>query len=92
MAVKQIKEGVESILKEDINKCKIKLPHHFKVELSYTNHWRAYKASFYPKMKQLSSTNVAFNVAFEFSGNSPSVKVGMRASSRQVGADDSLLR
>jgi D-amino peptidase len=60
LAVKEIKEGVESILKEDINKCKIKLPHHFKVELSYTNHWRAYKASFYPKMKQLSSTNVAF--------------------------------
>jgi D-amino peptidase len=60
LAVKQIKEGVESILKEDMSKCKINLPKHFKVELSYTNHWRAYKASFYPKMKQLSSTNVAF--------------------------------
>jgi len=60
LAIKQIKEGIESILKEDINKCKIKLPHHFKVELSYTNHWRAYKASFYPGMKQLSSTNVEF--------------------------------
>jgi D-amino peptidase len=60
LAVKQIKEGVESILKEDINKCKISLPHHFKVELSFRNHGKAYKASFYPGMKQLSSTNVVF--------------------------------
>ena len=60
LATKKIKEGVESILKGDINKCKVKLPDHFKIELSFKNHGRAYKASFYPKMKQLSSTNVVF--------------------------------
>jgi D-amino peptidase len=60
LATKKIKEGVEFVLKGDINKCKVKLPDHFKIELSFRNHGRAYKASFYPKMKQLSSTNVVF--------------------------------
>ncbi len=60
LAVKKIKEGVQSILKRDIDKCKIELPDHFKVELSFKNHVKAFKASFYPEMKQISSTNVVF--------------------------------
>ncbi len=60
LAVKKIKEGAESILKGDINKCKIKLPEHFKVELSFKNHVKAFKASFYPGMKQISSTALVF--------------------------------
>jgi len=60
LAVEKIKESVESILKEDIDKCKIKLPEHFKVELSFRNHTKAFKASFYPGMEQISSTNVVF--------------------------------
>ncbi|GAI13006.1 unnamed protein product, partial [marine sediment metagenome] len=51
LATKKIKEGVESILKGDINKCKIELPDHFKVKLSFKNHVKAFKASFYPGMK-----------------------------------------
>jgi len=57
---KKIKEGVESVLKGDINKCKIGLPGHFEMELSFRNHGRAYKASFYPGIKQVSSTNLVF--------------------------------
>jgi D-amino peptidase len=60
LAIKKIKEGVESALREDINKCKIELPKHFKVELSFKNHVQAFKISFYPGMKQISSTNVLF--------------------------------
>lgn len=60
LAVEKIKESVESILKGDIDKCKIKLPDHFKVKISYKKHVSAFKASFYPGMKQISSTNVVF--------------------------------
>ena len=60
LTVEKIKESVESILKGDIDKCKIKLPEHFKVKLSFRNHTKAFKASFYPGMEQISSTNVVF--------------------------------
>jgi len=60
LAIKKIKEGVKSILKGDINKCKIKLPDYFKMELSFKNHAKAFKTSFYPGVKQISSTNVVF--------------------------------
>ena len=60
LAVEKIKKSVESILKGDIDKCKIKLPEHFKVKLSYKKHVRAFKASFYPEMKQVSSTSLVF--------------------------------
>ena len=60
LAIKKIKEGVESVLKEDINKFKINLPKHFKMELSFKNHAKAFKTSFYPGVKQISSNNVVF--------------------------------
>jgi len=60
LAVEKIKEGVESVLKGDVDKCKIKLPERFEVELSFRNHGRAYKASFYPGIKQVSSTGLVF--------------------------------
>ncbi|MFW6149338.1 MAG: M55 family metallopeptidase [Atribacterota bacterium] len=60
LAIKKIKKGVELALREDINKCKINLPRHFKMELSFKNHAQAYKISFYPKVEQISPTNVIF--------------------------------
>ena len=60
LAVKKIKTEVESVLKGDINQCKIKLPSRFKVELSFKSHIKAFKSSFYPGMKQLSSTSIVF--------------------------------
>jgi len=60
LAVEKIKESVEAILKGDIDKCKIELPDHYKVKISFKNHVKAFKASFYPGMKQISSTNVIF--------------------------------
>lgn len=60
LAAKLTEEYVQTALNGDISKCKIELPKSFKVEISYVNHQRAYKASFYPGMKQISPTNVVF--------------------------------
>ena len=60
LAFNNIKEAVEASLKGDMNKCRIALPELFKVELSFTEHSKAYKASFYPDMKKVSATNVMF--------------------------------
>jgi len=60
LAVEKIKESVELTLKGNIDKCKIELPEHFKVKLSYKKHINAFKVSFYPGMEQISSTNLVF--------------------------------
>ncbi len=60
LAIKKIKEGVESVLREDMNQCKITLPEYFEMELSFRDHAKAFKMSFYPGMRQISSTNVVF--------------------------------
>lgn len=60
LATKLTAEYVQSALKGDLSKCKLTLPKSFKVEISYVNHYNAYKASFYPGMKQVSPTNVIF--------------------------------
>ncbi|MGE5473914.1 MAG: M55 family metallopeptidase [Ignavibacteriales bacterium] len=57
----RIKEGVKESLKSDINKCKLELPEYFEVEISYKDHTKAYKSSFYPGMQQLSPTNLMFS-------------------------------
>lgn len=40
--------------------CKLELPNAFKVEISYVNHIKAYKASFYPGIKRVSPANVVY--------------------------------
>lgn len=60
LAVERIREGVESILKGNIDQCQIKLPEHFQVKLSFKNHTKAFRASFYPGMEQISSTDLLF--------------------------------
>lgn len=60
LAFNQIKDAVETCLKGDLKGCIIPLPESFKVELSFVNHSKAYKASFYPNMKKLSATTVLF--------------------------------
>lgn len=60
LALERIEEEVFSILKGDFQNCQIKLPEHFKVELSFRRHIQAYRSSFYPGMKQLSSTDLLF--------------------------------
>jgi len=60
MAFDKIKHGVENILKSDFSCCSFKLPRKFDVEISYLNHTKAYKKSFYPGIIKKSSTNLYF--------------------------------
>ncbi|MGI6711432.1 MAG: M55 family metallopeptidase [Bacillota bacterium] len=60
IAVHLIETGVVQAFNNHIDKCKIELPEIFNVEISFVQHTHAYRASFYPGMKQLSSNNVVY--------------------------------
>jgi D-amino peptidase len=60
VAVEQMKKEVELALKGNLDLCNIKVPENFQVEISFAEHKKAYKASFYPGVKQLSAHGVAF--------------------------------
>jgi len=60
LALERIEEEVMSILKSDFRNCQIKLPEHFKIELSFRRHIQAYRSSFYPGIRQLSPTDLLF--------------------------------
>jgi D-amino peptidase len=60
LAADNIQSGVYTALKKDINRCINPLPEKFKVEISFKNHYKAYKASFYPGMRQISPNNIIF--------------------------------
>ena len=47
-AVKMIKEGVKEALSGDLSRHIIKLPDRFEIDIKFKNHYKAYKASFYP--------------------------------------------
>ena len=59
-ALIRIKEGVESALKRDLNIYQFSLPPYFKTELFFKNPALAYRASFYPGMRQVSPECVLF--------------------------------
>ena len=58
LAFDKIKQNVEDSLKGSIANCRIRLPEKFEVEVSFIDHKKAYRASFYPGIKKVSSTNV----------------------------------
>jgi D-amino peptidase len=60
LAIEQIKNRVEEILKAGYKDCFVKLPDSFKVEVGYLNHKYAYAASFYPGAKLISPMTIAF--------------------------------
>ena len=60
LAIKEIRREVEEALKDDLNKYMVELPRHFKLELSFKDHAKAFKASFYPGAERISSTCIAF--------------------------------
>ncbi len=60
LAVELTEKKVEETLKKNLDLCKIELPDTFEVEISYPKHAKAYKASFYPGMEQISPTTVLF--------------------------------
>lgn len=60
LAVELTEKKIEEILKSDLSLCKVELPDSFEVEIAYSKHIRAYKASFYPGMEQIEPTKVLF--------------------------------
>ena len=60
LAVKRIREGVETALKGNLELCKVILPKHFHMEIRYKEHSMAYRASFYPGATRVDSNVVAF--------------------------------
>lgn len=54
LSIKLIKQEVKNALMGDLEKCKIKLPEKFELELTFNQHTKAYRASFYPGMKLVS--------------------------------------
>jgi D-amino peptidase len=57
-AVELIKKGVEDSLKNNLKA--VPLPEKFNVEISYIQHTSAYRASFYPGVKQISPKAVSY--------------------------------
>lgn len=62
----QIKEGVRLALGGEMKACLLRLPEKFKVEISFIHHYQAYKASFYPGMKQVSPKKLLFETGDYF--------------------------
>ncbi|WP_195250855.1 M55 family metallopeptidase [Romboutsia sp. 1001713B170207_170306_H8] len=60
LALKNIKLGVKEALSGDLSRHLIKLPKHFKVEIKYKEHYKAFKASFYPNVKSVDSQTILF--------------------------------
>lgn len=48
LAIEKIRAGVETVLKGDVSRSRIRLPDHFSVEVRYKEHTKAYPASFFP--------------------------------------------
>lgn len=57
----KIRTVVEEAIRGDMAACNILLPDHFEVELNFQNHCKAYQASFYPGVKQVSPTIIQFS-------------------------------
>lgn len=68
LALKRIQEGVKEALSGDLKRHLIKLPEIFDVEIKFRQHFRAYKASFYPGVKQINSQTITFKTSdyYEF--------------------------
>lgn len=60
VAIEKIKRGVCEAMKGDLSKCLINLPENFKIQVCFSEHFNAYKASFYPGAKQISPCDVVF--------------------------------
>jgi len=68
LALKLIEDEVYNSLNTDLDKYKIELPKEFNIEIHFRQHYRAYKASFYPGVKQIDSQTISFktNDYYEF--------------------------
>ena len=62
-AVERIRDTVQEALGKDLNGYRVDLPAHFRVEVSFVKHSRAYRASFFPGMKQTTDQELVYESA-----------------------------
>jgi len=60
VACRAIREGAARALSGDLAACRIELPDRFDVEIAYKDHWRAYRASFFPGARAKGMTSIVF--------------------------------
>ena len=60
VAADRIRLGVAESLAGDTGRCQVQLPGRFQVEVRYKDHFNAYRASFYPGMRQTGDCTVQF--------------------------------
>ena len=60
VAVERTRDAVATALGGDLGDYRVDLPQHFKIEISFRRHARAYRASFYPGVKQISDHGVTY--------------------------------
>lgn len=60
LAIKKIEENVKNALLGDLDRFMVDLPDNFEVEIRFKNHYRAYKASFYPGATLKDSMSISF--------------------------------
>jgi len=56
----KIRSEVHEALKQNLETCRINLPDRFRVEISFVNHIKAYKGSFYPGIKKVSPLTLVY--------------------------------
>ncbi len=60
LAIKKIKQNVRNVIGDDLSKYRIKLPEEFTVEIAFTEHYLAYRGSFYPGARQTGAKSVEY--------------------------------
>ena len=60
LAIKNIRLGVKSALSSNLSHHLIKLPKYFKIEIRFKEHFKSFRASFYPNMKVIDSQTLIF--------------------------------
>jgi D-amino peptidase len=66
LAIKKIREGVETALRGNVVLCKISLPERFTVEIRYKDHSKACQASHYPGATRARSHSITFETTDYF--------------------------
>ena len=60
VAQRRIQEGMRQALEGDISRCRLRLPDHFEANVRFREHFKAYRAAFYPGAKADGMKGVRF--------------------------------
>lgn len=60
LACKKIRQTAEDACKQNLSNAKIKLPEHFEVEITFKDHCKAVRSSFYPRASLLNPTTITY--------------------------------